>query len=85
LVSPSWPHSSSQNAICPAVCGKKSVVELNTPLWNEFGPKWLLVVLNIKICFEGIRFLGHHSGSEEYDDKAEGFPQMSPTVAAWLG
>jgi hypothetical protein len=29
--------------------------------------------------------LGHHSGSEEYDDKAEGFPQMSPTVAAWLG
>ena len=51
---------------------KKSVVELNTPLWNEFGPQWLLAVLNIKICFEGIRFLGHHRRSEECDDKTEG-------------
>jgi len=32
----------------------------------------LLAVLNIKIYFEGIRFLGHHRRSEECGDKAEG-------------
>lgn len=42
------------------------------PFMEWIWPPFVVGVLNIKIYFEGIRFLGHHRRLEECDYKAEG-------------